>query len=74
MDMEVLAQDVADELDLGRWENDLLTREIGSARDIDEAIERIESVHQDAVDALICLHKAAAAARKRPPRGVHASH
>jgi hypothetical protein len=66
--MQQLAQSVVDELGLGHWEDDLIGREIGTAVDLAEAIDRIEEVRQDAVDALIYLHQAA-----KPPKPVATS-
>jgi hypothetical protein len=62
--MQRLAQAVVDELGLGHWEDDLIGREIGTAVDLAEAIDRVEEVRQDAVDALIYLHQA------KPPKPV----
>jgi hypothetical protein len=66
--MQKLAQAVVDELGLGRWDDDLIGREIGTSADVAEAIDRIEQVRHDAVAALIRLHQAVPARRLPTPR------
>jgi hypothetical protein len=50
--MELIAIEAAGSVALGNWEDDLVTREIGTAESVEEAIQRLEQIKKDCDSAL----------------------